>query len=212
MSSTKGLAVAVSVLLVLVTIARAGLALAVRSRRNAVDRLFADGAIRAKEVLDADQVVSRVSTIQLTLFLATAVLVAIWSYKVAVNARKLQASVDVKPGWAAATWFLPIAFFIAPFIFLGRVSDACRRPGESKTNGALLAWWGAFVAMIAVSWAFRDTKLDSAIGRTALADRLDSQVNHVSIIFAVSVVAAIAAILAVRGISARQDELAATRR
>lgn len=94
-------------------------------------------------------------------FLATAILMIIWSFKASQAADRLQPHRRTwSPGWAIGGWFIPIASFIIPKLVLNEVERIATAPRSGarvvsdwrtqSTSPIGWLWWIAFVAASAL--------------------------------------------------------------
>jgi multisubunit Na+/H+ antiporter MnhC subunit len=143
--------------------------------------------------------------------LATFVLLIIWLYRAAKNNEALgRQNPRLGPGWAIGGWFIPIAWWVIPFIILDDVwrgSDPSIPRGDpnwrrSSTMGAI---WGWLVTAVIFT-------IPSAIASSTGDVRADEpekvrRDDILRIIGAVgAIVAAALAIVVTRRIAARQEE------
>ena len=85
------------------------------------------------ELHDADNFVNGAAGVASMLVLAIAILLTVWSARVVVNARAQGRRVS---GLAAGGWWIPIAWFVVPFVQL-------RRAVAGRGNTSALALWQA---------------------------------------------------------------------
>jgi hypothetical protein len=96
--------------------------------------------------------------------LVVMVLIAIWTYRATEAARSLGVSTTHSPGWAAASWFVPIVSFWFPYQVM-RDLLAPSDPARSKVG----LWWAlhlivattGFLSLVAL---FASTALALAVG------------------------------------------------
>jgi hypothetical protein len=138
--------------------------------------------------------------------LAVTVLLIIWSWRSAHNARALgRGGARLSPGWAIAGWLIPLASFVLPYIV---VSDIYRSSGPDAAHGdgwrarpsspLIVGWWIAYagaqlLAPLAIILAITGTT-----GRSPTEALL--VVAH-----AVGVAGALLGIMVVRAITDRQE-------
>lgn len=140
------------------------------------------------------------------IMLASTVLLIVWSWRSAHNARALgRVGARLSPGWAIAAWLIPLASFVLPYIVvsdLWRSSDPDAARGDGwRTRSAsplLMGWWAVYVAAQVLSAAA------IGLGVTGTTDHTQTDtllvVSHVA-----AVGAALLTILVVRGITDRQE-------
>jgi hypothetical protein len=137
--------------------------------------------------------------------LAVLVLLIVWAYRSATNARALgRTGARLAPVWAILGWLIPLASFVLPYLVvqdLWRSSDPAAARGaawRSRPGGRLVrTWWMARVAGAIVGYA--------AIGFAVGGDWNTSTTKVVlGVGHALTAVAAVLAIFVVREITARQ--------
>ena len=144
-------------------------------------------------------------------FIAIFVLLIIWLYRAAKNNEALgRQNPRLGPGWAIGGWFIPVAWWVIPFIILDDVwrgSDPSIPRGDpswrrSSTLGAIWAWLVTAVIFIIPSGIASSTG-DVRADEPEKVRRDDI----LRIIGAVgAIVAAVLAIVVTRRIAARQEE------
>jgi hypothetical protein len=143
--------------------------------------------------------------------LATFVLLIIWLYRAAKNNEALgRQNPRLGPGWAIGGWFIPIAWWVIPFIILDDVwrgSDPSIPRGDpnwrrSSTMGAIWAW-----LVTAVIFTIPSVIASSTGDVRADEPEKVRRDDVLRIIGAVgAILAAVFAILVTRRIAARQEE------
>jgi hypothetical protein len=143
--------------------------------------------------------------------LATFVLLIIWLYRAAKNNEALgRQNPRLGPGWAIGGWFIPIAWWVIPFIVLDDVwrgSDPSIPRGDpnwrrSSTMGAIWAW-----LVTAVIFTIPSVVASSTGDVRADEPEKVRRDDILRIIGAVgAIVAAALAIVVTRRIAARQEE------
>jgi multisubunit Na+/H+ antiporter MnhC subunit len=143
--------------------------------------------------------------------LATFVLLIIWLYRAAKNNEALgRQNPRLGPGWAIGGWFIPIAWWVIPFIVLDDVwrgSDPSIARGDpnwrrSSTMGAIWAWLVTaviFTIPSAIASSTGDVRADEPE-----KVRRDDILRIIGAIGAI--VAAVLAIVVTRRVAARQEE------
>jgi len=170
-------------------------------RNNTAQRLFehaSDGTNQA-----VTQVLAYVT-------LAVTVLLIIWSWRSAHNARALgRVGARLSPGWAIAAWIIPLASLVLPYIV---VSDIWRSsaPEDGRGDGwrarspsaMVVGWWVAYAGAQVLAPLAIILAVSGATGRSGTEALL--VVAH-----GVGVAGAVLSILVVRGITERQEALQA---
>jgi hypothetical protein len=143
--------------------------------------------------------------------IATFVLLIIWLYRAAKNNEALgRQNPRLGPGWAIGGWFIPVAWWVIPFIVLDDVwrgSDPSIPRGDpswrrSKTLPAIWAW--AVTAAILTIPNFI-----ASSGGDVRADEPDKvrRDDILRVIAAIGgIIAAVLAIVVIRKVAARQEE------
>ena len=143
--------------------------------------------------------------------LATFVLLIIWLYRAAKNNEALgRQNPRLGPGWAIGGWFIPIAWWVIPFIILDDVwrgSDPSIPRGDpnwrrSSTMGAIWAWLVTaviFTIPSAIASSTGDVRADEPD-----KVRRDDILRIIGAVGAIA--AAVLAIFVTRRIAARQEE------
>ena len=140
------------------------------------------------------------------LLVASTVLLIVWSWRSAHNARALgRVGARLSPGWTIAAWLIPLASFVLPYLVVSDLlrssgPDAARGDGwRSRPAGLHLAlWWTTYVgAQLAAAAAI-------GFGVTGATDRSDTDAllaaSHI-----VAVLSALLTIQVVRAITDRQE-------
>ncbi|MFL6243017.1 MAG: DUF4328 domain-containing protein [Acidimicrobiia bacterium] len=164
-----------------------------------------------KAVNDANALPAAMILVSGLVGLTTFVILIIWLYRAAKNNEALgRQNPRLGPGWAIGGWFIPIAWWVIPFIILDDVwrgSDPSIARGDpswrrSSTMGAIWAWLVTAVIFTIPSG------IASSTGDVR-ADEPDKvrRDDILRIIGAVgAIIAAVLAILVTRRIAARQEE------
>ncbi len=138
--------------------------------------------------------------------LVSTVLLIVWSWRSAHNARALgRVGARLSPGWAIAGWLIPVASFVLPYIV---VSDLWRSSAPDAPRGdvwrrapaspLLLVWWVAYAgAQITVAGAI-------VLAVTGTTDHSQSD-TLLAVSHAIGLVAALLTIRVVRVVTDRQD-------
>jgi Domain of unknown function (DUF4328) len=222
--SARGLATAVTVLILLMAVlclARAG---AHANRASQLDDLrdgrgaFVDGLALA----DADDDVALSNGLYIVGVIVTGILFIVWQYRHATNARSLSYRVDgLKPGWAIGGWFVPVANLVLPGLQIFGASresdpDLPVPPGARRGRGSgIVVLWAAVngVALVvdrvgAAMFPDHDDYVPAGDLERRLADAVAGD-RIVAVASALFVVAAILASVMVNRLTVRQDERAA---
>ena len=208
--ATKGVATAVTVLLVVSSLAAIFVAVAFFHRASIVDDL---SNASFQDVKDADDTVSGAVALFGLSLLATGVVWIIWQFRYAKNAQTLRGSYGLPAGWAIGGWFVPLANFALPQLQLfqaARASDPDVPQGQPVAAGrapsVIVGWW----VLLDLAWLFfsfgrgtrpgdNELKSFSDLDRFVRADRISA----VSALLWVA--AGIVAIFVVRACTERQS-------
>jgi multisubunit Na+/H+ antiporter MnhC subunit len=165
----------------------------------------------SKVVNDANSLPAAMIFLSGLVGLATFVLLIVWLYRAAKNNEALgRQNPRLGPGWAIGGWFIPIAWWVIPFIILDDVwrgSDPSVARGDpnwrrSSTLGAIWAWLVTAVIFIVPS-AIASSGGDVSPDEPEKVRRDDI----LRIIGAVgAILASVLAIVVTRRIAARQEE------
>ncbi|UYQ64077.1 DUF4328 domain-containing protein [Streptomyces peucetius] len=153
--SPVGLGRAVMVLLGVVALADVAVIAAVLDVRALFEPL-ADGdfpAITQAEAERADSFMLLTSTLQLTAYVATAVVFVIWFHRVRTIAGVLAPDLLTRgPGWTIGAWFIPVANLWIPRGIAAEVWTASRSSpyasATSEPRTPVNLWWAGFL----VTW------------------------------------------------------------
>lgn len=164
--ATAGLRTAATILLWVTTAACGLFALSAFRRKS----LWDGDSSSLSELEDADVLVAAAFSLFALCALATVIVISIWSLRAGRNA-ELRGARDVSPGLACGSWYIPIGWFIVPFIQLRRIT---RVHGRSTTPSG---WWqGMFIAGWVLMAVSRGQVTDSALEETEdLVDQLQYQ-------------------------------------
>lgn len=156
----------------------------------------------------ADGLVTGVEVVVMLLGLAVLVLLVIWSWRVAANARdERRWRSRLAPGWAIGGWFVPLASLVLPCI----VARACWRATEPTAPGPTGAsrgrivgwWWGLWVTGVLL--VAGGPHVDTRTATSYLELRVNDGVEALGA--AVLVAAALLLRVVVRRITAREAAL-----
>ncbi len=196
MQSSKGLGNATIALFWLVTLFGFLLAFSLFRRKSVVEDFFSNGSFDdIQKVNDADSLVGAMALLQILVQIAAAIVVCLWSKRIASNAIA-RGGRDISPGLAAGGWFIPIGWFFVPFNQLRKSVKAVGGQGSgSGITGWQIAWVISGVSGFAV-FTYRGD-IDMADSETSLSDALSRQAT-IGIVGAV--LTGICAFMAMRGI------------
>jgi hypothetical protein len=164
-----------------------------------------------KAVNDAQTFPASIVILSGLVTIAIFVLLIIWLYRAAKNNEALgRQNPRLGPGWAIGGWFIPLAWWVIPFIVLDDVwrgSDASIARGDpswrrSKTLPAIWAWLVGAVLYFIPNW-IASSGGDVRADEPEKVRRDDSLriVAHVA-----GIIAAVLAIVVIRKVAARQEE------
>jgi len=167
-------------IVVLMWVAVAGLAAlawAAFARKGTIEDYFVNRS-SADDVDDADQLVVSLSTLNVALTVAIAILLAVWSYRAVSNGNARGR--DGRPGLAAGGWFIPIGFYWVSF---GQLRKAMGRVGT-----AAIGWWQLLWIVSTVLAGVGRTRVDTD-------ERFQTQDDFVSDLQTQAVLFTVAAVL-----------------
>ena len=214
----KGLATAITITLLLCTLASIVAAAAFFSRATAVDDFFKSSATLV-DLNDKDDAVRAGSAFFFLALLVTGILWIIWQFRHAKNAERLRGPLGLGPPWAIAGWFIPVGSFILPAMQLqqsAKASDPDLPAGAPASNGkapgVVVAWavlFGLSGICFLVASSIRPNDNQILTGEKDFSDfaTADRAAAAGMIGFAI---ASILGILLVRALTERQDRAAAT--
>lgn len=129
---------------------------------------------------------------------------AVWTHRVTANAASFGRALSQSPGWAAASYFIPVLNWWRPYAAVTEAWDASDPDGgDPHRRGAralLGVWWAFFLFS---GWG---TLIQGHVGR---GDDLSAWVRDVRIslvALAVQMIATVLTLIVVRRLSRRQDE------
>jgi len=203
------------VLLALAAAAALGGIGAALNRKNVAHDVFDNNepSVRAFTRLDeADDAVAATIGIWLLLFVAIAVVMIIWWFRVARNTRALGRDGHTwKAGWAIGGWFIPLANFVLPYLVLQeayQASDpdpsATGRWRQSRRLPLIWVWMVAAGAMSILTGLDRDVELTGDVAE--LLDDVDSQAAAISIWMTAAIASAVLALVTVHVVTKRQEQ------
>lgn len=167
--ASRGLSKAMIVLFWCTTAAAAFAGYSLYNRKIVWDD-YVDGAGSFSDLDSADKLVGVAIILQVALSLASAIVCALWSKRIADNA-KSRGALDVKPGLAAGGWFIPIGWFWVGFNQLRKSVTGVG--GNSPSLGR----WQLFFVLQGVGGFFvsRFGDFDTVGDPGELSDRLRNQ-------------------------------------
>jgi hypothetical protein len=171
---------------------------AVLAYRRSVWSDFEEGRLDPGDIgrlEDADDAAVGVFGLVIVVGLATAIVLSIWSLRVARRARATAAA-DVSPGLACGGWYIPFANTIVPFVQLRRVA---RHRGRGV--GHLNTWQGLAIASLVLSLISRGAgDVETAESFDEVSQRLAVEVTVGVLIAVVTLAMAYVATLALRDV------------
>ncbi|MEK2474115.1 DUF4328 domain-containing protein [Streptomyces noursei] len=206
--STKGLATAITVLLLAFIAVDLFSLYAGLNMHSLMSRVVSDGFenVYLSEITWADTLYGAAGVLQVLGVLATGTCFLIWFYRVRVNADVLApGACTTGKGWAIGSWFIPIGNYWLPFrvarqVWNANFQDAAEGSRRLVSRAILLAWWITWVASdaLGIAGARLNAKVD---GPQSL--QYATRVEMVS--DAINIAAAVLAILVVRTLTRRQQ-------
>jgi hypothetical protein len=162
-------------------------------------------------VNDANALAAAMIILSAFLTIAIFVLLIIWLYRAAKNNEALgRQNPRLGPGWAIGGWFIPVAWFVIPFIVMDDVwrgADPSIPRGDpgwrrSSTLGAIWAW-----LVTAVIW-YVPTLIASSSGDVRADEPEKVRRDDILRIIGTfgGILAAVFAIVVIRRLAARQEE------
>jgi hypothetical protein len=166
--------------------------------RKAVWDGFLDGDKTLDDVDNADNLIGGVAFVVVGLTIAIAILLAVWSYRAVNNGVARGAAAN--PGLAAGGWFIPIAFYVVPFLQLRKALGGRGQP--SRVTRWQLLWVASSILGNILQRVFGNID-ESGTGVDEVSDRLRNQ----GIVLAVSTVLVLFATIAARSAMRHVDEV-----
>jgi hypothetical protein len=208
-----GLAMALTILLGLASVAAVATAFPHFNRANVVET-YKDGAkTTITDATAADSQVALFTIIFAALFIATIVVWMVWQFRFASNGEALgQRTAMGAPGWAIGGWFIPLANFLLPSL---QMSASSRASGFRPP--ALIPLWAVTFGLGSLGQAIANSMGTNAIGSRfgGSANQLLSQVAQADRIWGgaliIEAIAGVLAIFMVRSLSTLQEAAAASR-
>ena len=129
---------------------------------------------------------------------------AVWTHRITANAASFAGATSQSPGWAAASYFIPVLNWWRPYVAVTEAWDASDPDGGDAhrrgARGLLAVWWAFFLLS---GWG---ALIQGHVGQ---GDDLDAWVRDVRIsliALAVQMIATVLTLIVVRRLSRRQDE------
>jgi hypothetical protein len=148
MESTSGVKTA-TVVLFWVAAAISGVLALVAFRRKSIWTGYINQTKSAMQANRVDRLFAAITLVQALLLIAAAIVLCIWSKRVAANA-VAKGAAGVRPGLAAGGWFIPIGWYWVGF---GQLRKSVK--GVNKVAPSLLAWQVLFLIQSIVSFFAR---------------------------------------------------------
>jgi hypothetical protein len=146
--SIAGLTTALTWVVGAAIVAALGCAGAYVNHRVVGDRFYTEVFVPRDDVTRARDIVNGAASLWGALAIATFVLLVIWLFRAVKNTQLWNVDRGAwAPGWAIGGWFIPVAFFVIPFLVF---SSTWRRSDGNPAKRApvpfiVWAWWILFV-------------------------------------------------------------------
>lgn len=180
-----------------VSVAAYGLFAIAALSRHAVWDKFVAGDRSLSDVNTADNVIGATAALVGALTIAIAILLAVWAFRAAGNARAR--GVDVSPGLAAGSWFIPIAFYVVPFVQLRKALGGRGKPG------LVSRWQGLWVAQSLLGNFLQ--RVFGDVDAANSADEVSSRLRNQGIVIAISTVILVFTVIAARTAMRHVDDV-----
>lgn len=167
-------------------------AMASRHRVSVVDE-YDTGFGSLRDVRDADNLIAGAFFPTFCLVLAIAIVVSIWSLRICENAARSGAR--TQPGLAAGSWYIPLAWFVLPFILLNQA-----RRGRGSPTALVL--WAIFFGLTGLMMGAQRGAVSDIDETLDIGEVTDSLQQQTSTIFAAALCAIGASIAGMRAIRA----------
>lgn len=177
--------------------AYAAFTLAAFSRKSVWDG-FLKGDKSLQDVDNADNLIGGIALVVVGLTIAIAVLLAVWANRAASNGVARGASAN--PGLAAGGWFIPLGFYVVPFVQLRKALGGRGQP--SLVTRWQLLWVASSILGNVLQRVFGNID-ESGTGLDDVSDRLRNQ----GIVLAISTVLVLFAVIAARAAMRHVDEV-----
>lgn len=127
---------------------------------------------------------------------------AVWTYRITANAFSFGHAPSQSPGWAAASYFIPVLNWWRPYVAVTEAWDASDPDGGDARQGGrgvLAVWWAFFLLS---GWG---TLIQGHVGGGVDLGAWVSDVRISLAAVAVQVIATVLTLVVVRRLSRRQD-------
>ena len=174
-------------------------------------RALAAGQEVSPESLELfDHRLADIAVISLVLTIASALMLCWWTHRLAANALALGGYLSTSPGWAAASYFIPLHNLWGPYAALVEIWDGSRAapslaPEGARTHRVLTVWWIVWVTSAMLHIASRSLEPAADVGAWM------GQLAIAGLSLAVQALAVILALAAVWKLTRRQEEHQAAR-
>jgi hypothetical protein len=208
MQRLQGLAVALTVLLIIMAVITLVAAGALFNRASLIDELLEPSRPSFSEMDDADDFVGVAMGAYFLFFLTITVVFIIWQFRHAKNAESLGFRGGLGPGWAIGGWFIPIANFVLPGMQLFGASKPASR---GRGAGIVIAWAIVFGVGALVLWAGgglqpTDDEGNLLVDTTQDIEQAADSDRIAGVGLVIETAAAVLAVVMVRQLSSRQEE------
>jgi hypothetical protein len=197
-ASPKGLATALTVLLIICAAASLYMAVAAGNMTSLLNDFENGKVISRSRAENADDMWDSARAIYSVVFLPTAIVVLVWFHRVRVNAEVFApAGHRLSRGWSIGAWFVPVVNLWFPKQIANDIWRASTPYGANPGLGAVTAWWTLWI----ISWVL------NVLSFPADENDLDDMQREASMTTAAGlamVAASILALLFIRKLSDRQ--------
>jgi hypothetical protein len=190
---------AIEILMWVSVAAYAAFTLAAFSRKSVWDG-FANGDKTLDDVDNADNLVGGAGFIAIALTLAIAIVLAVWSNRAVSNGVARGASAN--PGLAAGGWFIPIGWYVVPFVQLRKALGGRGQP-------ALVTRWQLIWIPSSVLGMIVQRVLGNIDDSSTDFDDVSGRLRNQAIALAIATVLSIFAVIAARAAMRHVDEVTA---
>ncbi|WP_157749183.1 DUF4328 domain-containing protein [Jatrophihabitans sp. GAS493] len=174
--SVAGLAIALRVLLIAMTVISAAGVLAWLNELRLLSAVRSDpGSVDLETARTADDLVTLTNGVRILLLIATGVVTIVWLHRARVNAGSYGGHRQrYSPGWSIGGWFIPVASLWIPYAIVvdaQLASEPTQPPAGARGGRSVLvirAWWGMWVL----------GNLATLAGRGGDSNDLDSLTTH----------------------------------
>ncbi|MCU0354272.1 MAG: DUF4328 domain-containing protein [Cytophagales bacterium] len=130
----------------------------------------------------------------LVLHLALAVVYIQWYRRAYHNLQKAGHRTEMSEGWAAGSWFVPLANLVLPYRIMKEIWYKTQVEITQKpvNHTIVTAWWLAFIGGNVISQVFSKIIDDDDIAETAFLTIISSGIHIIAILLAVQVVKQVA--------------------